>query len=93
MAGAIDAMETERLSERILSGLEQARRKGKRLGRPPGSTKDDGQLLQQYAAVVKDLKKGLSIRQVAVLREVSTDTVQRVKRAWKRSAPSIDAAH
>lgn len=83
-------METERLSERILSGLEQARRNGKRLGRPPGSTKDDEQLLHQYAAVVKDLKKGLSIRQVAVLREVSTDTVQRVKRAWNRTLSLVE---
>ena len=77
----IDAMETERLSERILSGLEQARRNGKRLGRPPGSTKKTEALLLQYPGVVKDLKKGLSIRQIAAIRVVSADTVQRVKRA------------
>ncbi|QJW88367.1 recombinase family protein [Spirosoma taeanense] len=30
----IDAMETERLSERIMSGLAEAQRRGKQLGRP-----------------------------------------------------------
>ena len=77
----IDAMETERLSERILSGLEQARRNGKQLGRPPGSTKKAQQLLEEYPGVVKDLKKGLSIRQIAAIRALSPDTVQRIKRA------------
>lgn len=79
----IDAMETERLSERILSGLAEARRRGKQLGRPKGSVKQQEQLLTDYAGVLKDLKAGLSIRQIAAYREVSTDTVQRVKRAWK----------
>lgn len=79
----IDAMETERLSERILSGLAEARRRGKQLGRPKGSIKQQNQLLVDYAMVAKDLRKGLSIRQTAVLRQVSTDTVQRVKRAIK----------
>lgn len=79
----IDAMETERLSERILSGLAEARRPGKPLGRPKGSVKQQDQLLTDYVMVAKDLKKGLSIRQTAVLRQVSTDTVQRVKKAMK----------
>jgi DNA invertase Pin-like site-specific DNA recombinase len=77
----IDAMETERLSERILSGLDQARRDGKRLGRPPGSVKDAQKLVKEYPGVVKDVKAGLSIRQIAAIRDVSKDTVQRVKKA------------
>jgi DNA invertase Pin-like site-specific DNA recombinase len=79
----IDAMETERLSERILSGLDQARRDGKRLGRPPGSVKDPKTLLKDYPGVVKDVKAGLSIRQIAAIRDVSKDTVQRVKKAMQ----------
>lgn len=51
-------METERLSERILSGLAQARRDGKQLGRPKGTVKQQEQLLSDYAGVVKDLKNG-----------------------------------
>lgn len=63
----IDAMETERMSERILSGLGQARRDGKRLGRPPGLVKDRTgepaqKLVKDYPGVVKDVKAGLSIR-------------------------------
>lgn len=81
----IDAMETERLSERILSGLANARRKGIRLGRPPGSTKDGQQLLQAYPGVVKDLKAGLSIRQTAAFRELSKDTIQRIKKAMTQA--------
>jgi DNA invertase Pin-like site-specific DNA recombinase len=76
-------METERLSERILSGLANARRKGIRLGRPPGSTKDRQQLIDAYPGVVKDLKAGLSIRQTAAFRELSKDTIQRIKKAMK----------
>lgn len=89
----IDAMETERLSERILSGLDQARRNGKQLGRPKGTTKAIASLLVDYAPVVKDLKKGLSIRQIAAIRHVSADTVQRVKRAMKPVLREPDAAH
>ena len=81
----IDAMETERLSERISSGLDQARRQGKTLGRPQGSTLADQALLQKYPGVVKDIKSGLSIRQVAAIRGVSKDTVERVKRASLKS--------
>ncbi len=88
----IDAMETERLSERILSGLDQAHRDEKRLGRPPGSVKDRigepaQKLLKEYPGVVKDVKAGLSIRQIAAIREVSKDTVQRVKKALKNLVP------
>lgn len=80
----IDAMETERLSDRIMSGLDQARRNGTRLGRPPGTKKAKGELMAAFPGVVKDLKKGLSIRHIAVIRKVSTDTVQRVKRAMPK---------
>lgn len=79
----IDAMETERLSERILSGLAQARRNGKQLGRPKGTVKTNDNLVADYPLVVKDLKKKLSIRQIAAIRQVSADTVQRVKKAMK----------
>ncbi|WP_186750498.1 recombinase family protein [Spirosoma utsteinense] len=82
-------METERLSERILSGLDQARRNGTRLGRPPGTKKAKEELVAAYPGVAKDLKNGLSIRQTAVIRKVSTDTVQRVKRAMAKPNTTI----
>jgi DNA invertase Pin-like site-specific DNA recombinase len=87
----IDAMETERLSERILSGLDEARRRGKRLGRPPGTVKTSTALIEAYPGAIKDLKAGLSIRQVSTLRSLSKDTVQRLKKAIdaQESKPTV----
>lgn len=81
-------METERLSERILSGLANASRKGIRLGRPPGSVLSNQHLLQSYPGVVKDLKACLSIRQTAAFRELSKDTIQRIKKAITQAQTS-----
>ena len=76
-------METERLSKRILSGLANVRRKGVRVGRPPGSIISTQQLLADYPGVVKDLRAGLSIRQTAAFRALSKDTIQRIKKAMQ----------
>ena len=78
-------MEKEQLVERINSGLDQARRKGKKLGRPEGTSKEPAELLKKYPGVVKDLKAGLSIRQIVATRQVADKTVQRVKKAIKQS--------
>ncbi|RNI23382.1 recombinase family protein, partial [Rufibacter latericius] len=51
-------MERGLLVERIHSGLEEAKRKGKKLGRKEGTTKD---LLKQHPKVIKYLKAGHSI--------------------------------
>ena len=66
-----------------MSGLAQARRNGKQLGLPKGTVKTNDELVAGYPLVVKVLKKKLSIRQITAIRQVSTDTVQRVKRAMK----------
>lgn len=72
-------LERETLVERINSGLDQARRRGKTLGRPTGTTKDSTALLQEYAPVVRFIKQGFSLRQTAKLAEVSVNTVRKVK--------------
>ncbi|WP_233219324.1 recombinase family protein [Adhaeribacter arboris] len=74
-------VEAEGLADRIRSGQQQARSLGKNIGRPTGTTKNAGQVLQEYPQVVKLLKSNYSIRQVAKLSEVSTVTVQKVKKA------------
>lgn len=76
-------MERELLRDRVRSGLENARRQGKTLGRPTGSNKADKDLLKQYSAVVRDLRSGLSIRKAAKLNDVSPTTVQKVKAAME----------
>jgi DNA invertase Pin-like site-specific DNA recombinase len=78
-------LEKETLIERIHSGLDNARRNGKILGRPHGTTKDDATLLKEYAAVVRSLKQGFSLRQTAKLAAVSVNTVRKVNNAMKQS--------
>jgi len=77
-------MEREQLRERVKSGLENAKRKGKQLGRPNGSTKSDQDILKQYPAIVKQLKAERSIRETAKLCDVANGTVQKVKQALTR---------
>lgn len=77
-------MEREQLRERVKSGLENAKRKGKQLGRPNGSTKSDQDILKQYPAIVKQLKAERSIRETAKLCDVANGTVVKVKQALTR---------
>lgn len=77
-------LERETLVERINSGLEQARRRGKRLGRPPGTKKADADVLSEYAPVVRYLKQDFSLRQTATLADVSVNTVRKVKKALEK---------
>lgn len=80
-------MERELLRERIKSGLETAKRKGKKLGRPTGVTETGDTVLAKYPAVVKSLRTGtFSVRQVAKLCDVSPNTVQKVKQALQKAA-------
>jgi DNA invertase Pin-like site-specific DNA recombinase len=65
--------------ERIMQGLAKAKRQGKRLGRPVGSTEDRGAYLKKHAAVVRQLRLGLSVRKTAKLCNVAAKTVSKVK--------------
>lgn len=71
----------EFLIERTRSGLEQAKRNGKVLGRPVGTRKNSSIVLDQYKGVVKSLKKGLSVRESAKVNDVAINTVMKVRRA------------
>jgi len=73
-------MERETIVFRIKSGLENAKKNGKTLGRRKGSTKTDEQFLLENKKVVKQLKEGMSIRKTAKICECSTFNVQKVKR-------------
>jgi DNA invertase Pin-like site-specific DNA recombinase len=67
------------LSERIKSGLVNARHKGKQIGRPQG--KQDGEtLLKKYPRLAADLKKGLSLSQCQKIHDVSRNTAIKVRR-------------
>ncbi|MDF1860404.1 MAG: recombinase family protein [Verrucomicrobiales bacterium] len=71
--------ERETLSERIRSGLEEAKRKGKKLGRPRGSKLPQHQFLRKHGDVARRLREGQSIRNTAKITGKGISTVQRVK--------------
>jgi DNA invertase Pin-like site-specific DNA recombinase len=73
-------MERHFLQERIRSGLTRARAQGRVGGRPKGSLSNQ-ELLKKYPKVVRDIKSGLSIRQIEKLHDISHTTVMKVKKA------------
>lgn len=68
-------------SAKIKSGLSNAVKRGKVIGRPKGWKKDDDQLLKEHAKLVRDLRQGLSLSQCVKLHGVAKNTVIKVKRA------------
>ena len=71
------------LSERVKSGLQNARKKGKQIGRAKGDVKSKDMLLKQYSKLAIDLKKGFSLNQCMKLHGVAKNTVIKVKKAIK----------
>lgn len=82
--------ERETLISRIHSGLEYARKCGKTLGRPSGTSESEPEFLKKHKSVIETLKLGLSIRKTAKLHEVSTTTVQKVKRIFHNQLVSLN---
>lgn len=76
----ISRMERITLIERVKSGMATAKKNGKHLGRPMGTTKDKDSKLKEYSKVIKYLNDGYTIRETAKLCDVGTSTVQRVKK-------------
>jgi DNA invertase Pin-like site-specific DNA recombinase len=72
--------ETDTLRERINSGLAEARRKGVKLGRKPGSTRPPREILGDHADIIRHLKAGQSIRNTAKLTDKSPSTVLKVRK-------------
>lgn len=73
--------ERETLSERIKSGLQEARRKGRKLGRRVGTTQSKEKFLAKHADIIRRLKEGHSVRNTAKITDKGNSTVQRVKAA------------
>ena len=72
-------LERENIKFRLNSGRQLYIEKGGKLGRKEGSTKSTEQKAEEYRQVIKELKRGTSIRKTAKLCDVSVSTVQRVK--------------
>jgi DNA invertase Pin-like site-specific DNA recombinase len=77
---SVASMEAETTKSRFQSGYRNYINNGGKVGRKTGHTISDEDLLKKYHEVVKLLKRGLSVRQVAKLTEnTSTTTVMKVK--------------
>ena len=74
--------ERENIYYRLSQGRELAKQKGVKMGRKTGSVKSREQKEQEYAKVIKLLRKGESMRNVAKLCDVSLSSVQRVKKEF-----------
>lgn len=82
---SVSSMEILTTRSRFQSGYRNFINNGGKVGRKPGHTISDEDLLKKYPEVVKLLKRGLSIRQVAKLTEnTSTTTVMKVKATASR---------
>ena len=79
--GTAAQLERDNIKFRLNSGRAKYIAEGGVLGRPVGTRKTPEQLSQEYPKVVRELKKGTSIRRTAKLCDVSNSTVQRVKKA------------
>jgi len=84
--------ERETLRERIVSGLEAARRRGRRLGRPVGTVMPPDALLAKHGDVVRLLRAGKSLRDVAARTGKGTSTVKRIKALLRAEKAGCDAA-
>lgn len=75
----IAEMERTTLLERQAQGIAIAKAQGKYKGKIKGSVESDDNFFRKHHEVVKNLKKGTSIRDVAKICNVSPSTVQKVK--------------
>lgn len=80
--GTVAQMERENIKFRLDSGRELYKRGGGKLGRKTGYRKSKEQKLEQYAGVIKLLKKGYPVRNIAKIEGVGISTVMRLKKEF-----------
>ena len=80
--GTCAEMERENIKYRLNSGKEKFLAEGGKVGRKEGYKKPDEKLQEEYAGVIKQLKKGYPIRMIAKNEGVGISTVQRIKRKF-----------
>lgn len=77
--GTCAEMERENIKFRLNSGRAKYIADGGKLGRKEGYRKPKEQKEVEYKEVIKELKRGTSVRRTAKLCNVSVSTVQRIK--------------
>lgn len=81
--GTCAQLERENIKFRLNSGRQQYIANGGKLGRREGSVKSLEKREIEYKQVIRELKKGTSVRRTAKLCDVSVSTVQRVKKDFE----------
>lgn len=75
-------LERETIIERTISAQRRAWEvENKQKGRPVGTVEDNAKVLAKYPQVVRHLKAGKSLRDVAARASVAVNTVRKVKKA------------
>lgn len=80
--GTCAELERENIQFRLQSGRKRYVENGGKLGRKVGSTKSKAQKEDEYRPVIKELRRGTSVRRTAKLCDVSASTVTRIKREF-----------
>ena len=80
--GTCAEMERENIKFRLNSGKAQFIARGGKVGRKQGYKKPDEKLQEEYAGVIKLLRKGYPIRMIAKSEGVGISTVVRIKKKF-----------
>ena len=80
--GTVAQMERENIKFRLDSGRELYKRGGGKLGRKIGYRKSKEEKAEQYAGVIKLLKRGYPVRNIAKIEGVGISTVMRLKKEF-----------
>ena len=80
--GTCAEMERENIKFRLNSGKAQFIAKGGKVGRKEGYKKPDEKLQEEYAGVIKMLRKGYPVRMIAKSEGVGISTVMRIKKKF-----------
>lgn len=71
-------MERKTIHERVVSGYQNFRSNGGKVGRKVGYTKSDEAMKEEYAEEIRLLKKGYSLRNIAKLTNTSINTLRKL---------------
>lgn len=80
--GTCAEMERENIQYRLQSGRKRYVENGGVLGRKTGSVKSREKKEEEYRNVIRELRRGTSVRRTAKLCDVSASTVTRIKREF-----------
>ena len=80
--GMVAQMERENIKFRLDSGRDMYKRSGGKLGRKTGYRKSKEEKAEQYAGVIKLLKRGYLVRNIAKIEGVGISTVMRLKKEF-----------